>query len=524
MAETTTHLDSVDGVQVGWIETGDPDAPPVVLVHGLGASGQWWARTLPSLRTRMRARVVDLTGFGRSRGQAFRLDRAAETLASWADRIGLARAAWVGHSLGGMVVADLAARRPDLVERLVLVDAAGLPVSKRVLPHLLHVIRGGRHLPIRVYPIALAGVLLSGPLTIARAGHQILASDLRERLRRIAAPTLVIWGSEDRLLPPEVGDRLAATIPRARLEVIEGAGHSPMWERPTEFERTLVGFLEHPIGDRSDDPTPLPDDPAVAVVTRPTGGRVVSRYLAVGDWSIHVRVGRPAGEVSSPPIVFVHGYVISSRYHVPTMERLAGRHLVLAPDMPGFGWSTKPDEVLDVPGLANAIVATLDAAGIDQAVLVGNSLGSQVAAQVAADHPDRVLAAVLTGPTFDPSEPRLLGHVLRLIADIPMERPSLWFKHIPDYILTGVPRAIATLRHAWRHKIETVLPRIEAPVVVVRGGRDPLAPRAWVRRAARLAPRGRALEVVGGGHAVNHSSPGALTQIIEDVVAAAPRR
>jgi pimeloyl-ACP methyl ester carboxylesterase len=288
-----------------------------------------------------------------------------------------------------------------------------------------------------------------------------------------------------------------------------------MWVRPAEFERTVEAFLAAPPRPTSDR---MPDVANTAPeVLRPTGGRVVSRYVPVGEWSVHFRIGRPETAVDTPPLVFVHGLVISSRYHVPTMRRLAGRHLVIAPDLPGYGWSSKPAHALDVPGLGDALLATMDAAGIGRAILVGNSLGSQIAAQVAADHPDRVLGLVLTGPTFDPSEPSLLRHFGRLLADIPREWPSLWLEHIPDALLAGIPRVLETLRHAWNHRVESVLPAVRAPTIVVRGSHDPLAPRRWIREAASLVPGGRALEIRGGGHAVTYGTPRAVARIVEEL-------
>ena len=210
MTRHETSLSAIEDRRMCWQEAGS--GPPVVLVHGLGTSSDWWDRTIPALADRYRVLAVDLVGFGRSRGQPFRLDRAADEVAAWAASIGLERAAFVGHSMGGLVTADLAARHPGLVERLVLVDAAGLALPQRVTSHLLHVVRGGRNLPGRVYAIALEGVLRCGPLAIARAGHEILATDLADRLGRIRAPTLVVWGEHDWLLPIEFGRRLTAAI------------------------------------------------------------------------------------------------------------------------------------------------------------------------------------------------------------------------------------------------------------------------------------------------------------------------
>ena len=107
---------------------------------------------------------------------------------------------------------------------------------------------------------------------------------------------------------------------------------------------------------------------------------------------------------------------------------------------------------------------------------------------------------------------------MRVLADVPHEWPSIWFEQLRDWVLCGVPRALGTLRHAWAHRIETVLPEVRVPTVVVRGEHDPLAPRRWVREAARLLPMGRALEVRRAGHAVDYRAPAAIARIVDDLV------
>ena len=530
MAWQQRHVTSIGERHIAWLEvapSAGSDAPPVVLVHGLGTSDRWWAPTIPVLAERYRVLAVDLVGFGRSAGQPVQLDVAADELAAWAHAIGLERAAWVGHSMGGQVTIDLAARYPDLVERLVLVDTAGLPVSKQVTRHLLNVVRAGPFLPLTAYPIAVECVLRSGPVAITRASHQILSTDLEARVRSICAPTLVVWGGRDRLLPPTYGRRLASLIPGARYVELERAGHSPQWEAPTEFELALLAFLEAPTVPEAEAPAEPASHtapglmPGVAI-TAPTGGRVVNRYVPVGDWSVHVRVGRPGDTETALdpiPIVFVHGYVHASRSWLPTLQRLARQHLVLAPDLPGFGWTQTAGPALDVEGQAGALVAIMDAAGIGRAVLVGSSLGSQVVAQLAADHPDRVLGVILVGPTFDPEERSPRRQLLGATGGLLREWPALWLEHLRDFLMAGPSRIVSTLRLGWAHRIEAVLPAVRAPTVIVRGGRDPLVSRRWAQDAAARVPDARALEVRGAARAVGHSSPEALARIVEQHVA-----
>jgi pimeloyl-ACP methyl ester carboxylesterase len=206
--------------------------------------------------------------------------------------------------------------------------------------------------------------------------------------------------------------------------------------------------------------------------------------------------------------------VISSRYMVPVGRLLARRHRVLAPDLPGFGWSSHPPAVLAVPALAEVLARFIELEVRGPAVVLGNSFGCQVSAQLAADRPDLVDRLILVSPTFDPHA-SLLRHVLRLLGDAPRERLDLWLLQVPDYVLAGPRTIIGTLRAARRHRIERVLPHIPAPTLVVRGSRDTIVPAAWAAEAASLLPEGAAEELPGAPHASNHSAPVALAEAVE---------
>ena len=504
-----------------------------MLVHGLGTGDLWWTPTISVLAHDRRVLAVNLAGFGRTAGEPVRLDVAADQLAAWAAAIGLERATFVGHSMGGLVTADLAARYPEVVERLVLVDAAGLPISQHVTRHLMNFVRASPFMPVAAYPIAVECVLRCGPLAIMRASHQLLTMDLTKRYAWIRAPTRILWGSRDHLLPPSFGRRLEAAIPGATMVEIPDAGHSPMWENPTSSigsswrsstSRSAPGAhapRHRRTGRRA--PGLMPGLTAGVPLTAPTGGRVVSRYVPIGDSSVHVRVGRPddgASPLATPPIVFVHGYVFASRTWQPTLERLARHHLVLAPDLTGFGWTSTTSPALDVAGHGLALLSLLDTAGIGRAVFVGTSLGSQVVAQLAVDHPDRVLGVVLVSPTFDPAEPSLPRQLLRLGRTWPPSgrrsgsstcATSRW----PDRPGSWRPSAAAGSTGSTRY----------SPVSTYR----PWSCAAAGTRSCRARGRGRqlpscptggAFEVRGGPRLLGHGSPAALASIIEEHVAA----
>jgi pimeloyl-ACP methyl ester carboxylesterase len=217
---------------------------PVILIHGLSGSAAWWAPVLGPLSQRFEVHAVDLPGFGGNRrGGRFALPEAAAHLLAWMDAREMARASLVGHSMGGVIAADLAARAPERVNRLVLADAPLLPIERGRLGLAASAARAGWRLPPRFLPVLAFDALRAGPFTLRRAGLDLLAADLTPRLRRIDAPALVIWGERDPFFPAAYGRRVAEALPCAELLLLAGAGHNPMWDQPGAFARAALDFL-----------------------------------------------------------------------------------------------------------------------------------------------------------------------------------------------------------------------------------------------------------------------------------------
>jgi pimeloyl-ACP methyl ester carboxylesterase len=217
---------------------------PLVLIHGLSGSSRWWSKNIDELARHFRLYVVDLVGFGASRnGHPFVLEDAAEYLARWMQLLGIERACVVGHSMGGFIAADLAADHPDLVDRLVLVDAAVLPFEQTYTQHTLGMFREARQMRLDFMPTLVGDMLRAGIGTIWKAANELLVTDLRPKLARIATPTLVIWGEKDAIIPLEAGRQLSRYLPYDELVIVKGAGHNPMWECPRAFNQVVLEFL-----------------------------------------------------------------------------------------------------------------------------------------------------------------------------------------------------------------------------------------------------------------------------------------
>ncbi len=218
--------------------------PPLILLHGLSGSGRWWGRNVPVFADSFRTYSVDLPGFGQSRGVRWsRLDSIADRLADWLVDEDLPRAHVAGHSLGGAVAARLAARHPDRVDRLVLVDAAIRPRGTRTITRPGHIMHSISRESLGFGSLLMRDFLRCNPRSFVAATVDALQTDWEPRLRRIDAPTLVIWGERDAITPLAFGREITAVVPDARLITIAEAGHNPMWERAEAFNAEVLRFL-----------------------------------------------------------------------------------------------------------------------------------------------------------------------------------------------------------------------------------------------------------------------------------------
>lgn len=219
------------------------EGPPVVLLHGLSGSGRWWKKNVAALARHFRVYVVDLMGFGRSSRQRFILRQASRTIEEWMESLNIECYNLIGHSMGGFIAADLAARRPERVDHLALVDAAAVPIRGPLVRVGFGLVTALRYLPFDFLPVLALDALRAGPLTLLRASWDILHADISADLSKIETDTIIIWGERDALLPLEMGERLHQALPRADYVIIEGAGHNPMWDCPEHFNQAIIEFI-----------------------------------------------------------------------------------------------------------------------------------------------------------------------------------------------------------------------------------------------------------------------------------------
>lgn len=231
----------IDGRRVRYRAAGA--GPPVVLVHGLSGSWRWWAGVSERLAEGRRVYLVDLPRLGRRLSAA----ELAAWLGRWLEAVGLERADLVGHSLGGLVAAELAANEPERVLRLALVAPAGIPCGRGLptrawrLVETLYDVR-------RRLPTMVGDALRAGPIGLVDGAVFVSVRDLRSELAAVRARPLLVWGEVDRLVPLSVASEWQQALPGARLVVLE-CGHVPMWEAPGELSDCLAAFLDEDVPD-----------------------------------------------------------------------------------------------------------------------------------------------------------------------------------------------------------------------------------------------------------------------------------
>jgi pimeloyl-ACP methyl ester carboxylesterase len=260
---------TIDGTRLRMIDTGR--GTPVVFIHGFGASMYGWRYQLPVVvAAGYRVVVIDNRGFGFSDKPAHGYTNAAyaKLIVSLLDSLGIASAVLVGHSMGGAIAAEVALAHPDRVRGMVLIDAAGYGVR---WPGVLKVARWpfvgaiATSFRSRWFTGRVLRSTFADPSKVAEAdvdqyyapvpdpGYgRALRGVLREfrfdslggRLAGVQAPTLILWGDQDRWIPLRDGSRFARELQRSELALLSRSGHDSPEESPDQVNRYLLAYLK----------------------------------------------------------------------------------------------------------------------------------------------------------------------------------------------------------------------------------------------------------------------------------------
>lgn len=234
---------SVRGVPIRYLEAGPRDGTALVLVHGLGDSAETWSGVLAALAREHRVIVPDLVGFGRTPipPEGMHFSALADYFSGFIAALGTERVVLVGNSLGGAVAMRHAARHPEQIARLFLLNTAGIPFGdvaifmpkNRADARELIAVSGGA---MQRVPGFILDDLIRRSTDPARSAY--LASpertDVTAELPGLTMPLTVIWGERDRLIPLSVAELIRSIHPGTEIITIPNAGHIPQGDAPRE--------------------------------------------------------------------------------------------------------------------------------------------------------------------------------------------------------------------------------------------------------------------------------------------------
>jgi len=267
---------NVGNINVRYWTLGDKGSP-IILIHGLGASAEIWMHNVEALSKHHRVYVPDLVGFGRTDKPDTEYTSAlfVTFLNDFIGALNIKNPTLIGNSLGGGIAIQYVLLYPDNVDRLVLVDSAGLGIDAP--------------LPLRILSLPLVGELLTRPsrfeaylyfrdavydpsvltkefvdiyheihslpgnqksllkvirsIVSFRGGHKEMLEPIINNLHRIEQQTLILWGRYDKVLPLKHSYVAKEKIPNSVIHVFDECGHMPQYEKPDEFNRVVQHFL-----------------------------------------------------------------------------------------------------------------------------------------------------------------------------------------------------------------------------------------------------------------------------------------
>ncbi len=244
------------------LESGSGD--PIILVHGLSGNYTRWGVVGERLSARHRVINYDIRGHGlteKGPGLDCGFDAHVEDLAGLMEHAGIERAVVVGQSLGGMIVQHFALAYPEKVSKLVLVVTTACVMRGRVKPRFMRtatkilpyvpgilsksVRKKSAHLPDELFPERAQPELDFHPACVGRCIQAIVGMDIRERVRGLEMPVLVVASKQDALVDPAQERELAELIPGAKLVEIDSPSHFVSLQRPDELTAAISAFIEN---------------------------------------------------------------------------------------------------------------------------------------------------------------------------------------------------------------------------------------------------------------------------------------
>ena len=227
------------------VRAASPDAPAVVLVHGIGVTRRYLEPTAEALAPRFRVYAPDLPGWGRSDRppRTLTIPELADALAAWLDVVGIEAPALVANSMGCQIVVDLAARMRERASRLVLVGPTVDPRARTMRRQAARLALDSLREPPSLLPLIAVDYLRFGPRRFLATSRHALRDAVEQKLPLVEAPALVVRGTRDAIVSQEWAEEAARLLPRGELATVPGRAHAVNYNAPLALATLVREFL-----------------------------------------------------------------------------------------------------------------------------------------------------------------------------------------------------------------------------------------------------------------------------------------
>ena len=259
---------NLNGLKIRYLESGKGNDRHILFIHGLGSSADRWLGIPGALSANFHTVSLDLPGFGESDKPAtmdYTIENFRKTVVDFINELAIndAKTSIVGHSLGGYIAAEVAVENKNMVERLVLIDSSGMlkkptplleeylkvainPTKDKVRKVFEQMVAVPTRIPSKLVEgfierINLPNAKYAFKSTLANSANTQIGLGRLKLIDDI--PTLILWGSEDRVIPPEHSRLFKEGIANSHIEIIPDAGHAPFAEKPDQVCEILHNFL-----------------------------------------------------------------------------------------------------------------------------------------------------------------------------------------------------------------------------------------------------------------------------------------
>ncbi len=259
---------NLNGLKIRYLESGKGNRRHILFIHGLGSSADRWLDIPSVLSANFHTVALDLPGFGESDKPAtvdYTIENFRETIVEFINKVVIndGKTSIVGHSLGGYIAAEVAIENKNMVERLVLIDSSGMlkkptplleeylkvainPTKDKVRKVFEQMVADPTRIPSKLVEgfisrINLPNAKYAFKSTLENSANKQIGLGRLKLIEDI--PTLIIWGSEDKVIPPEHSRLFKEGIANSHIEIIPDAGHAPFAEKPDQVCEILRSFL-----------------------------------------------------------------------------------------------------------------------------------------------------------------------------------------------------------------------------------------------------------------------------------------